>query len=176
MFMKQNVLITGKPGCGKTTLVEKVAFALGERAGGFTSSEIRGPSGRVGFIILTLEGKEGMLAHVNHKSPHRVGRYRVNVGDIDSVAVPAIEEAVRAGRIVVIDEIARMELFSDAFRGAVIAALDSPSRVLATIQRRGDPFLDRLRARPDVTLVTVTPENRDGLVDVLIREFDDKKS
>jgi nucleoside-triphosphatase len=66
--------------------------------------------------------------------------------------------------VVVIDEIAPMELFSDAFREAVLEALDAPCRVLATIQRREHPFLDAIRRRPDVTLVEVSPENRDTLV------------
>ena len=167
--MKKNIFITGKPGCGKTTLVEKVAAALGARAGGFTSTEIRGPRGRVGFALRTLGGREGVLAHVNCKSPHRVGRYRVNIEDIDSVAVPAIEEALQAGKIVIIDEIARMELFSKTFRNAVIGALDSPCRGLATVQLRRDPFLDAIRARSDVSLITVTPGNRNRLVQELVR-------
>jgi nucleoside-triphosphatase len=169
--MGVNILVTGRPGCGKTTLVERVASALGERAGGFTSTEIRGKGGRLGFSIRTLGGSEGVLAHVNHKSRHRVGRYRVNVQDIDGVAVPAIEDAVREGKIVVIDEIARMELFSDAFRRAVSFALDSPCPVLATIQMRRDPFLDGIRERGDVRIVTVTPENRGQLVRELLREL-----
>ncbi len=169
--MGVNILVTGKPGCGKTTLVERVASALGERAGGFTSTEICGKGGRLGFAIRTLDGREGVLAHVNHKSRHRVGRYGVNVRDVDAVAVPAIESTVRESRIVIIDEIARMELFSEAFRRAVVLALDSQCPVLATIQMRRDPFLDAIREREDVRIVTVTPENREQLVEELFREL-----
>lgn len=169
--MKQNILVTGKPGCGKTTLVQKVASALGERAGGFTSTEIRGPAGRLGFAIRTLDGKEGVLAHVKCRSCHRVGRYGVRIADIDAVAVPAIEAAVQAGKVVVIDEIARMELFSGKFREAVLRALDSPSRVLAAIQLRRELFLDEVRARPDVTLIIITARERESLAGELIREL-----
>ena len=173
--MKKNILITGRPGCGKTTLVEKVAAALAERAGGFTSTEIRESRGRVGFALRTLNGNEGVLAHVKQKSPHRIGRYGVNVRDVDAVAVPAIREAAEAGKVVIIDEIARMELFSAAFREAVTKALDSPSRVLANIQMRRDAFLDEVRSRPDVTLITITPENRDRLAGELMRELKEKQ-
>jgi nucleoside-triphosphatase len=172
--MKKNVLITGAPGCGKTTLVEKVAAALGKQAGGFTTAEIRDSRGRSGFSIRTLDGKEGVLSHIDCKSPHRVGRYGVNIGDIDTIAVPAIQEAVSTGRIVIIDEIARMELFSDTFRTAALSALNSHSRVLATIQMRHDHFLDEIRERPDVTLIILTQENRGQLADTLIREFSEK--
>ena len=167
-----NILVTGRPGCGKTTLVERVAAALGERAGGFTSTEIRGQGGRLGFAIRTLDGREGVLAHVNHKSRHRIGRYRVNVRDIDAVAVPALDDAMREGKIVIIDEIARMELFSEVFCRAVSFALDSPCPVLATIQMRRDPFLDAIREREDVRIITVTPENRKQLVSELLSEFE----
>ena len=62
-----------------------------------------------------------------------------------------------------IDEIARMELFSKAFREAVLEALDSASPTLASLQQRRDPFLDGIRKRQDVALHVMTLENRDGL-------------
>lgn len=169
--MKKNILITGAPGCGKTTLLEKVAAPLGKQAGGFTTGEIRDPRGRLGFAIRTLGGSEGVLAHKDLKSPHRVGRYGVNTHDIDAIAVPSIQDAVRMGKIVIIDEIARMELFSNAFREAVVCALNSPSRMLATIQMRRDAFLDEIKARPDVTLMTLTAQNRGQLANTLIQEL-----
>ena len=43
-----NILIAGGPGCGKTTLAEQVATALGDRVGGFATSEIRGGASQVG--------------------------------------------------------------------------------------------------------------------------------
>ena len=95
----------------------------------------------------TLDGREGLLAHAGISSPHRVGRYGVQMLDLEAIAVPEVRDAVRRGQVVVIDEIASMELFSDAFREAVLDALDAPCRVLATIQNRVHPFLDALRRR-----------------------------
>jgi nucleoside-triphosphatase len=165
---RQNILLTGKPGCGKTTVVQRVAAELGERAGGFYSREIRKNAIRTGFSIRTLDGREGMLAGVKLKSPHRVGRYGVNVRDVDLIVVPSIRDAVRAGKIVVIDEIAFMELFSSAFREAVTEALDSSSPVLATLQIRRDPFLEALRKRADCLLLTCTPASRSRLPDEVL--------
>ncbi len=105
------------------------------------------------------------LAHVDHRSSARVGRYGVHLEDLERIAVPAIQRAAEAGRIVVIDEIGKMELFSRAFRDAVLHALDSDARVLATIHRRRDPFSDGIRDRADVAVHEVTRENRDRLVE-----------
>jgi nucleoside-triphosphatase THEP1 len=46
--------------------------------------------------------------------------------------------------------------------------------VLATVALRGDRFVEGLKARPDVTLLHVTRQNRDELVDKvtgLVREM-----
>ena len=110
-----------------------------------------------------LDGGSGMLARVGLESPYRVGRYGVRIRDLETLAVPAILDSVRAGKVVVIDEIASMELFSMRFRDAVTRALDSPSPVLATIQVKRLPFLDALRLRRDIRLMILTPANRERL-------------
>jgi nucleoside-triphosphatase len=95
----------------------------------------------------------------------------VNLEDLETIAVPAIREAATRGRIVVIDEVGKMELFSTAFREAVTFALDAPGRVLATIHLREDPFTRALRARPDVTEIVISRENRDRLAVELSAEL-----
>jgi nucleoside-triphosphatase len=85
--------------------------------------------------------------------------------------VPAIDQAVATGQVVVIDEIGPMELFSTAFRAAVLRAVDSGRPVLATIVRRPHPWADALKRRPGVRLIEITPANRDALVDMLIETF-----
>jgi len=56
------LLITGRPGVGKTTLIRALARVLGEQAGGFYTEEIRGPQGRLGFRLVTLDGRAGPVA------------------------------------------------------------------------------------------------------------------
>ncbi len=152
---------------GKTTVVVHVVERLGLPAGGFYTQEIRERGRRVGFAITTLDGRRGILAHVACDSEHRVSRYRVNVADIDGIAVPALLTAVRERPLVVVDEIARMELFSERFRQAVTDCVNSPKPLLGTIQARSDPFLDAVRQRADVRVHPVSRENRDALVAVL---------
>lgn len=161
--MGRAILLTGPPGVGKTTVVRLIVAGLGERAGGFYTEEIREGMRRVGFRIVTLDGQIATLAHVHSQSPYRVGRYGVEVGELNRIGVAAIHKAIAEREVVVVDEIGKMELFSVAFRDAVLAALASPKMVLGTITQAAHPWASALRQRPEVELVTVTPANRDAL-------------
>jgi nucleoside-triphosphatase len=159
--MKKNILLTGKPGIGKTTAVKCIADKMEpEKIAGFWSQEIREKGRRVGFSIETLSGKTGILAHADQNSGPRVSRYRVNIADIDSVMVPELLAARQSKKIIIIDEIAKMELFSQRFKDEVLRCLDT-KRVLGTIQERRIPYLDRIRTRNDVRLIELTLGNRD---------------
>lgn len=72
---KTNILITGKPRTGKTTLVKRLVESLRRvRAGGFYTEEITRNNIRQGFKIVTLDGKEGILAKKGMPSPFPVGQ------------------------------------------------------------------------------------------------------
>jgi nucleoside-triphosphatase len=168
MTPRKNILVTGRPGVGKTTLIRRVLDALSIDAGGFYTHEIRERARRVGFAITDLTGASGILAHVDRDDGHRVGKYRVNREDLERIGVPAIRAAVEEARLVVMDEIGRMELCSEAFQDAVLTALGSPVPVLGTIQDRRNAFLDAVRAREDVEIVRVDESNRDRLAGDLV--------
>jgi nucleoside-triphosphatase len=167
--MSGNILLTGVPGVGKTTLVRRVLEGVDARIGGFYTEEIRERGKRVGFSIRTFDGRTGVLAHVKHKGPHRVGKYGVNIEDLERVAAGSVVSAVESDDLVVIDELGRMELFSVLFQRAVMEALDSVKPVFGTIQVRRNPFLNAVRSRDDVRVIEVTSRNRDALV-VSVRE------
>jgi nucleoside-triphosphatase len=163
-----NLLITGKPGVGKTTLVERVLEQLrgSLRLAGFTTAEVRNPSGqRTGFRLLTVEGKQAELARVGFRSSVHVGRYGVNLEAFERLALPELDR--RDVDLVVIDEIGKMECASDRFCRAVEELLDAPLSVLATLGNARHPFLEDVRKRPDVELLTLTEPKRNTLVSEL---------
>ena len=172
MPMAARLLLTGPPRVGKTTLVRQVVSNLGERAGGFYTQEVRDASGRrAGFRIVTLAGEAGWLARLGRHGNHCLGKYAVDVAELDRLGVSAIRSALAQKEIVVIDEIGPMELFSEAFRAVVLEALSSPTALLATIVARPHPWADGVKRTPHVQLIHVTVANRDRLAVDLQREF-----
>jgi nucleoside-triphosphatase len=178
------ILITGKPGVGKTTIIQKVIERLQVPYGGFYTEEIREGGVRVGFRLRTMEGKEGIMAHVNSKSPHRVSKYGVEVSAFEDIAVPELDRVLqgyfppgsrgehKGSALLVIDELGRMELFSRKFQEKVLEIFDHPIPILAVIQDSRNPFLDRIRGRDDVMIYRVTVGNRDGLVGEIVKELE----
>ena len=169
--MTEKVLLTGRPGCGKTTLIKRVVNNLPRRVGGFYTEEIRDGGTRAGFRIVTLDAEEVVFAHVDFKTRERVGKYGLDLSALEKTGVEAVREAVHRRRLVVIDEIGPMEIRSPIFRETVNEALDSEVPVLATIFARSLPFTDATKSRPDVTLIEVCPDNRERLVSELSDRF-----
>src|SRR5436309_6653013 len=171
--MTRKVLLTGRPGCGKTTLIKRVVNELASPAGGFYTEEIRQRGGRVGFKIITLGGEEAVLAHVDFNTKQRVGKYGLDLRVLESIGTEAICMAVRSRHLVVIDEIGPMEIKSRIFCDAVNEALDSPdvSGILGTITARSFPFTNAIKKRHDVTLIEVRPNNREQLALELSGKF-----
>ncbi len=156
-----NILLTGNPRVGKTTIIKKVVRDLKD-VGGFYTEEIR-DGYRKGFRIITLDGKEGILARMDIKSRHRVGKYGVNIEDLENIAVKSVEKCLDRD-IIVIDEIGKMELFSEKFRNTLEKALDT-GKVLGTIMKKSNYFADKVKNRKDVKVLLVEESNRDMLVE-----------
>ncbi|GAI18329.1 unnamed protein product, partial [marine sediment metagenome] len=91
--MKRVLLLTGKPGTGKTALIKEAIVKTRIRAGGFYTEEIRSGGIRQGFRIITLDGQDGILAHINIPSPYQVSKYRVDINSLNEVGVSAIHQA-----------------------------------------------------------------------------------
>jgi nucleoside-triphosphatase len=161
--IRKNLLFTGAPGCGKSTLIERIIEELDRPACGFFTREIRERNIRVGFSITTLDGRSGILARVGLGGPYKVGKYSVCIDDIERIAVPSMSTE-RDGEIVVVDEIGKMECMSELFRNTLIATLDSDHPVIGSVALRGNPFIEGIKRRNDVLVVTLTEENREQLV------------
>jgi nucleoside-triphosphatase len=172
---KRVLLLTGRPGVGKTSVLLRIVESLkvkGYSEGGMVTREVRVAGSRAGFEILDLStGRKGLLASLTQEQGPQVGRYRVNLRDIESIGVGAILDAVESSDVVVVDEIGPMELHSQAFKEAVRRAVESPKLVIGVIHWSvTDSLVTEIRSRGDAELREVTLENREFLHSLVLKE------
>ena len=168
----RNLLLTGRPGCGKTTVVCRVVRQMAEgQLAGFYTEEIRREGDRLGFEAIGLGGGRCVLAHKDFRTKWRVGRYGVELDAFNSLVRAELGKSTDAVDLFVIDEIGKMECFSEVFVEAAAGVLDGPVSVLATIAARGGGLIGRVKARPDVEILTVSAGNRDQLPGQLLQRL-----
>jgi nucleoside-triphosphatase len=169
-LIRKNILITGLPGIGKTTLIRKLSEALTYvHPAGFYTSEIREGGVRKGFELISLEGGKGLLSHIDTKSPHRVGKYSVDLKRFDDFldAIPFSNPSIH---LIIIDEIGKMECFSEKFKKLLEKILDSEKSVIATIALKGSGLIAEIKGREDVKIFEITKKNRDSLFLEIVKE------
>jgi nucleoside-triphosphatase len=138
-------------------------------ASGFLTEEIRDGYQRVGFRIVTTDGREGLLAHVKLTGDHRVGRYGVDVAGFEKMVLHLLDPKKAEAPILVIDEIGRMECLSSRFTAAVDFALASSKLVVATTGIADQGYPAEIRRRPGVEVLELAPENREEVFARLLK-------
>ena len=162
------LIVTGPPAVGKTTVIKETVQAFQQHAkqvavSGFYTEEVRNSSGeRIGFDVVTVDGSQRVaLARVGEHSQApagspQLGKYTVDVASFESVALPVLAAATARGaddpqHVLVVDEVARMELFSERFvealehnlgRGAVSGQI-----TLLAVAQKGKGLIATLKAR-----------------------------
>ena len=168
----KNILITGLPGVGKTTLIVKIAEALKDfHPAGFCTMEIREEGVRKGFELISLDGRKGLLSHTDINSQNRVGKYKVDINGFEKFleSIPFFEPKVR---LMIIDEIGKMECLSGKFKRILQEMLDSQKWVIGTIALKGSGLISEVKKRQDVKLFEMTKKNRHGLLLEILKEVE----
>ncbi len=160
--MIRNVFITGRPGVGKTTAIERTLQRLDVEANGFTTREIREDGKRVGFRIENLAGESAVMAHVELEGP-KVSKYGVDVDAVRRIGVSAVARAVEQGTLSIIDEVGKMELACEEFADVLLEAVEADIPVLGTVHRHDDPISRSVKRREDTRVIQITPGNREEL-------------
>ena len=172
MSNMNNILIEAKPGIGKTTLLLTIADRIRHlKLGGFYTQEIRENNKRVGFKVETFSGQSGILSHIKFNTALKVGKYRIDIPSFERIGVKGLEVALSDSQIILIDEIGKMELFSERFKETLMQCFESDKKLIATIMSHSHPFVDELKKRSDVQIFKVRLENRHQLTSAIIKEI-----
>lgn len=159
------ILLTGLPGCGKTTVIMQIISNLDrERVAGFYTQEIRQNDTRKGFRWTSLDRATGILAHVDIKGPFRVGKYGVDVTSFEESVVPILDIERADAELFVIDEIGKMECFSEKFVTAVRRLFASDKWVLATVAQKGGGLISEVKNYPGTKVFNLTRQSRDKVI------------
>jgi len=166
------LLLTGFPGCGKTTIICRVMERLAHRhLGGFYTQELRNREGfRIGFKAIGINGRSANLASVSSPSKLRVGKYGVELLEFEDLIRDVLEFNEEVD-LFIVDEIGKMECYSKLFVKLVRRLLASDAFVLATIASQGRGFIAELKQCDDIELIEVTLDNRDDLVEQVAARF-----
>jgi len=165
------ILLTGLPGCGKTTAIMKIITELDYTStAGFYTEEIKEGNKRVGFRWNRLDGTGGILAHVDIKSRFKVGKYGVDIAGFDKSVVPVLDPERTDAELFVIDEIGKMECYSEKFTAVTRRLFNSDNSVLATVAKKGSGLISEVKHYQGVRLFNLTCENRDKTI-VEIRQI-----
>ncbi len=118
----------------------------------------------------TLNGQSGYLAHQDISSDYHIRRYGISIDNIEQIAVPAITPV--GDQMIILDEIGKMECFSELFQQAAVNALNAPNMIIGTITLGGSDFIHSIKDREDVEILEVTLDNRDTLPGLILEEID----
>ncbi len=161
--MTKNIFITGPPGIGKTSLIKRLIKDLSPLiVRGFFKEEIIENNVCKGFRVVTLELRDQILGHVYIEGPHRMSGFGINIEGFEQLVLPQLKIAKEVD-LYIIDEIGRMECLSRKFCEQVKQILNSPIPLIATLAGSEIPEIFRLKNRKDVSVLQVTPKNKDDL-------------
>jgi nucleoside-triphosphatase len=159
--MPHRIAVTGSPGIGKSTVVEKVTKVMKCRVGGVLARDKRFNGRRIGFELLDIaSGDVGVLADETGNGP-QLGKYRVHLDSLGKIGATAVQNAIQCD-LIVVDEVGPMELSSRSFISAVENAIASPKPMLVVLHEWSNHPLAK-KIRRTFQVISVTRENRDAL-------------
>ncbi len=174
--LKPLILVTGKPGIGKTSILRRTVKELKNRkyeVGGMICREVREGGVRVGFEIMDLSTEtRGWLAHVNQPTGPKIGKYHVNLTDLEVIGVGAILDAIQNADVVAIDELGPMEFSSIAFSKALVKAVESNKPLIGTVHYGlENSVIDTIKKREETEIIKVTYKNREILHNLIANKI-----
>ena len=180
--MAHKIVITGSPGCGKSTLINRLIDFISKEQKftiqGFITPEVREYNKRIGFDIedITIGSKIPFARVGNFNSDKKVGKYTVFIDKFDFY-ISRLERFVEDPLTVfLIDEIGKMELFSNKFKIFIKKLFTNNHTIIATMgQTLHHPIKDYIRTVPNIRFFLLTRENQHQIFEkvkiIIVKQF-----
>ncbi|HHY40021.1 MAG TPA: hypothetical protein GX502_02090 [Syntrophaceticus sp.] len=179
--MKNNLFLTGRKMCGKSTLIKREIEPYLDAVGGYFVQRLFCSGEKVGFKMIELQDKESYALEKTIDSISKEtdlvvylsesGIWESSIETFEKTGVAILERSYREGKkIVLMDELGRVEQYAPRFRQVVEMLLDSPIFVLGVLKKERNPFLDRIRQRDDLLVIDLDSWDYQEAVEK-VREF-----
>ena len=161
--MPHNVLIAGRPGIGKTALINRLYRDLTPLyIRGFYKEAIFENNILKGYRISTFNFKELILAHIHIEGPDRFAEFGLNLDGFETIVSDQLR-VDKAVELFLIDEIGPIECRCGMFRKNFKNLLDSDIPVIATLTSMDVLEILNIKRRKDLILLKMTLSNRESM-------------
>ena len=162
--MSKHIFLTGAVQAGKSTVLEKVLSGLNVTFGGFRSGS-GSERHQADRPLYLWDAADEPIYDPAHQVARITAQERISFpARFDTLGCAALDRAKQAGvDLIVMDECGFLERDAAQFQAAVLNTLDGSIPVLGVVRLRSEGWTDAIRTHPNVTLITVTEENRDQL-------------
>ena len=151
--MTRHLFLTGPKGVGKSTLLRDFLARETGRLGGFFTVKHRGS------VYLLRAGTGEAPDAENFLFRCGCGG---DPGRFDALGCAALTDTEGCS-LLVMDELGPHEAQAVRFQAAVFRALEGGTPILGVLQQADSDFLRRVACHPQVTVLTVTEDNRGSL-------------
>ncbi|MGM0446439.1 MAG: nucleoside-triphosphatase [Bacillota bacterium] len=180
--MPNNILITGGKYVGKSTLIKKCLDKFNLIPGGFVVGRTGQKNAWLSFYLVDPHEyyyrddsrgskifKKWKETFAERNSPKE--KFKVNPDVFDHKGVELLETGMKYRDIVIMDELGRFELKALKFQKKVFEVLDSEKKVLAVLKDEHNQFLDKIRARDDITILKLSDENKEKISNIAYKSL-----
>lgn len=145
--------------CGlKERLSARLAGAYGRWLGGFRTLELRSGGKRAGYEVEAIGGGRAVLASREIVSPVSFNKYALDLAALEATALPALEAAAAAGKVLFFDELGPMALRSEKFSRRATELLFSGAQCLVFLRRGAESFEGTFGRMEDTVIIDLAEE------------------
>ncbi|MCG8483447.1 MAG: nucleoside-triphosphatase [Clostridia bacterium] len=161
----KNLFLCGPRLCGKSTLLKRYLEPCRQLIGGYFVQRLYLAGVCQAFRMVDINRSEEYLLNkittsIDHEDNvlFEIGERRIMLETFEILGVTTLQKALynTQKKLIVMDELGRLEEKAPQFKAIVCEALDCPKPVLGVIKDESRPFLDRVRSREDVEVLDWT--------------------